>query len=1294
MKARIRYEGLPVVTVLVFVLLLAVATGVCYANWQVNQDPPGNFNNSPSIALDQFWRNMVVAYTDSVGTGKGIGVSWCPLGVSGAWTDSPVTPPAPPGWLGWEQDASVAADNAGLTYVCHASYDQWQWQPGIWPPLNSMSAIYVSVSADGGMTFPSTNPVSYQPAAVPVEVKPKITVDAYATPASPLYRNAYVIWQRTTNLTTLMSDICFSASTNQGTTWSAPAAVINDNAGSAQARWPHLAVGPDHTVYAAWIEIPYATPAPSTPAGERTQGTIWVDCSTDGGQTWGQDIPAVVLMTTPLTLTDSLGQWSHPAKSYPCISVDPSNAEHVGIVYASDSDDCTCNETRLDVGDQPPGNTDAGLRTPMRGGSNLSCSRSSTYPCVYAVYTDHRNYPGGTQDVYFHGAPVVNRIAQWRGTEVNLCTQSPTYHYYAQRPSVVSGGSDVHVAWDEYVTYDVPRRLFIYYNGSHDYGLTWGTAINLDTQAHGYAVNPMISSSGSNVCVVWQAGENPPDDSLFCNYSADGGLTWAPNEILVHGGEYFDNYHDIAQAGGYVYLVWTEAPGGGTSHVYVRRSNSGGQSWSAPMQLDSAATPSMRYGAKICCNSSGDKVYVAWCDDRNGGYDIYFACSHYYGLPGTWSTDIPINTSPGANLNEFPQIACDGDFVGVSFVSDRSGSPGSGPWDVYLSCSADSGVTWQEFRADAGTAPGANDSYDARVSVYDYGTWRTYVYVDWLDNRNARPPYTDMDVYGAHVYWDYSTAAWVGPTKDYRVDMGHPPGMCTTANPQIASDYSGPFYLFQDDRNGPGTGPFVGWDVFANQISTGPLEGEIFYVESTDRGQTWSNPIRVNDDPPGQPYPDHTHPWFEFKPSGIADVAWMDKRNDPLLWDQDFDIYSASIMGGAGGPTVMPNALVTNMIVTAPPPAGPQWVGWWVGDYIGVDVDNIVAHIVWTDTRNDFPLGDIFYNLIANPQVNSEWGDAPEGAVAYPSSGVIGQFPTCGAVGPAGFVQHYPWSVVYFGPGIDWESNGNAGFCPNFSPYDADECFNDGDAGLIKPAAVTIQGGGIGPCSGTVGSLGLPCSTAVWGRDVDIQVFNGTGLQMYVNVLADWDQDGQWQGYSDCPEGAAPEHVLVNFPVPATFAQELSNLAPPSFLIGPHEGHIWTRFTISPDTVAVGWNGSSVFQYGETEDYLVYVGPFSSVEDPGEQGLKFHLYRNSPNPFSMSTTISYDVPRSGRVSLNIYDVRGRLVRRLVDGTEAAGHREVRWGGKDLIGEVAAPGIYFYRLEIGSQRETRRMILLR
>jgi flagellar hook assembly protein FlgD len=62
--------------------------------------------------------------------------------------------------------------------------------------------------------------------------------------------------------------------------------------------------------------------------------------------------------------------------------------------------------------------------------------------------------------------------------------------------------------------------------------------------------------------------------------------------------------------------------------------------------------------------------------------------------------------------------------------------------------------------------------------------------------------------------------------------------------------------------------------------------------------------------------------------------------------------------------------------------------------------------------------------------------------------------------------------------------------------------------------------------------------------------------------------------------------------------------------------------------------------------------------------------------------------------LAIYDVRGHLVRALVDGDRAPGAYRIVWNGRDDLGRPAASGVYFYRIEAGEFRETKRMVLIK
>jgi hypothetical protein len=81
-----------------------------------------------------------------------------------------------------------------------------------------------------------------------------------------------------------------------------------------------------------------------------------------------------------------------------------------------------------------------------------------------------------------------------------------------------------------------------------------------------------------------------------------------------------------------------------------------------------------------------------------------------------------------------------------------------------------------------------------------------------------------------------------------------------------------------------------------------------------------------------------------------------------------------------------------------------------------------------------------------------------------------------------------------------------------------------------------------------------------------------------------------------------------------------------------------------------------------------------------------------PNPFNPATSIRFDLPRAGRVSVRVFDPRGRLVRELLDEERAAGTGAVRWDGTDNRGGRAASGLYFYEVRIPGERQVGKMIL--
>ena len=82
-----------------------------------------------------------------------------------------------------------------------------------------------------------------------------------------------------------------------------------------------------------------------------------------------------------------------------------------------------------------------------------------------------------------------------------------------------------------------------------------------------------------------------------------------------------------------------------------------------------------------------------------------------------------------------------------------------------------------------------------------------------------------------------------------------------------------------------------------------------------------------------------------------------------------------------------------------------------------------------------------------------------------------------------------------------------------------------------------------------------------------------------------------------------------------------------------------------------------------------------------------------PNPSRSAVSIGFALPRAGEATLRVYDVSGRLVRTLLQGSLPAGSQSVRWDRRSSSGALAPPGVYFYELRVDGQRLARRIVLI-
>ena len=158
------------------------------------------------------------------------------------------------------------------------------------------------------------------------------------------------------------------------------------------------------------------------------------------------------------------------------------------------------------------------------------------------------------------------------------------------------------------------------------------------------------------------------------------------------------------------------------------------------------------------------------------------------------------------------------------------------------------------------------------------------------------------------------------------------------------------------------------------------------------------------------------------------------------------------------------------------------------------------------------------------------------------------------------------------------------------------------------------------------------------------------------------------------------------------------------FIIGPDSlGLLRDAIVNYPDQM---WNYiSSAWIQGTGGDHMIRLKviplePTGVNESPGNPLPVFTLSQIAPNPMRKNAVIEYQLATAQKVSLNIYNVSGQLVKTLVNRYEQAGSYRVTWDRRDERGNQVTSGVYFYRIESHTGSETgdfiatKKIVLLR
>ncbi len=112
------------------------------------------------------------------------------------------------------------------------------------------------------------------------------------------------------------------------------------------------------------------------------------------------------------------------------------------------------------------------------------------------------------------------------------------------------------------------------------------------------------------------------------------------------------------------------------------------------------------------------------------------------------------------------------------------------------------------------------------------------------------------------------------------------------------------------------------------------------------------------------------------------------------------------------------------------------------------------------------------------------------------------------------------------------------------------------------------------------------------------------------------------------------------------------------------------------------------------DDIGIYSAGGVGNDDHGVTPTSTRLVGNYPNPFNPTTNIAFDLKDAGNVQIDIYDIKGRKIKSLINDNFTVGSHSVLWDGKDNNNQTVSSGVYFYKLSSGDFQATNKMIMMK
>ena len=261
------------------------------------------------------------------------------------------------------------------------------------------------------------------------------------------------------------------------------------------------------------------------------------------------------------------------------------------------------------------------------------------------------------------------------------------------------------------------------------------------------------------------------------------------------------------------------------------------------------------------------------------------------------------------------------------------------------------------------------------------------------------------------------------------------------------------------------------------------------------------------------------------------------------------------------------------------------------------------------------------------------------------------------------------------------------------------------DEEIIAEFPFTLEAGAhyVVTASGIVGntstSFDLVASTletaAVDNDHFALKVYHGVTDAPAVDIYADGSllvenlSFGEYAGYVQVPVGDYTIDVTASgssVPV-ASFSAPLSSQ-------GGGAGIVFASGFLAPLDTDPAFTLVLTTPSGYNVELPAAATALLTIADKNVSPKAFNLKQNYPNPFNPSTSINFEIFESSNVSLNVYDLSGRLVKNLLSGNLNSGAYSIEWNGKNINGISTAAGVYFYSISSEEGTIIKKMSLIK